>query len=31
MHWGHAVSKNLVTWKEQAIALKPDDYGFIFR
>ena len=27
MHWGHAISKDLVTWKNQPIALAPDqDY-----
>lgn len=30
MHWGHAVSKDLVTWLEQPIALYPDDLGYIF-
>lgn len=30
MHWGHATSKDLVTWEEQPIALAPDDKGYIF-
>ena len=30
MHWGHAISKNLVTWEELSIAIKPNDYGTIF-
>lgn len=30
MHWGHAVSKDLVSWAEQPIALYPDDLGYIF-
>nr|WEI57517.1 putative GH32 family protein [Sinella curviseta] len=30
MHWGHAVSKNLVTWTELDIALEPDDIGDVF-
>ncbi|WBL22484.1 glycoside hydrolase family 32 protein [Zunongwangia sp. HRR-M8] len=30
MHWGHATSKDMVTWKEQEIALKPDEKGYIF-
>jgi fructan beta-fructosidase len=30
MHWGHATSKDLVHWKEQAIALYPDSLGWIF-
>ena len=27
MHWGHAVSKDLVHWRELPIALYPKDYG----
>ncbi|WP_439556435.1 glycoside hydrolase family 32 protein [Dyadobacter sp.] len=30
MHWGHATSKDLVSWKEQPIALYPDSLGYIF-
>ncbi len=30
MHWGHATSKDLVHWKHQAIALFPDELGYIF-
>ena len=30
MHWGHAISKDLVHWDEQPIALYPDSLGFIF-
>ncbi len=30
MHWGHATSKNLITWKELDIALEPDEIGDIF-
>ncbi|MDB5012282.1 MAG: glycoside hydrolase family protein [Daejeonella sp.] len=30
MHWGHATSKDLVHWEEQAIALYPDSLGWIF-
>lgn len=30
MHWGHAVSKNLVNWEHLPIALYPDSLGYIF-
>src|SRR6056300_207029 len=31
MHWGHASTENLVTWKEHDIALYPDSaLGYIF-
>ena len=30
MHWGHAISKDLITWQEQPIALYPDSLGYIF-
>jgi fructan beta-fructosidase len=30
MHWGHATSKDMVSWKEQPIALYPDSLGYIF-
>ncbi|AIQ60803.1 glycoside hydrolase family 32 protein [Paenibacillus borealis] len=30
MHWGHAVSKDLITWEELDIALYPDEHGYAF-
>lgn len=30
MHWGHAISKDLITWEEQPIAIYPDSLGYIF-
>ncbi len=30
MHWGHATSKDMITWQQQEIALKPDEKGYIF-
>ena len=30
MHWGHAVSKDLMHWEHWPIALYPDEKGFIF-
>nr|WP_237389541.1 glycoside hydrolase family 32 protein [Bacillus sp. USDA818B3_A] len=30
MHWGHAVSKDLIYWEQLPIALYPDDHGAIF-
>jgi levanase/fructan beta-fructosidase len=30
MHWGHAISEDLISWKEQPIALFPDSLGYIF-
>lgn len=30
MHWGHAVSPDMIHWKEMPIALYPDSLGYIF-
>lgn len=30
MHWGHAISKNMIKWKHRPIALFPDNLGYIF-
>lgn len=30
MHWGHAVSEDMIHWEQKPIALYPDENGYIF-
>lgn len=30
MHWGHATSKDMISWEHKPIALYPDQHGYIF-
>lgn len=30
MHWGHAISQDLIHWQHEPIALYPDEHGAIF-
>lgn len=30
MHWGHAISTDMISWEEQPIAIYPDVKGYIF-
>ena len=30
MHWGHAVSKDLIKWEHKPMAMDPDQYGTIY-
>lgn len=30
MHWGHAVSDDMITWEHLPVALEPDSLGYIF-
>jgi fructan beta-fructosidase len=30
MHWGHAISKDMIYWEQKPIALYPDEKGYIF-
>jgi len=30
MHWGHAVSEDMMKWHHKPVALFPDEHGFIF-
>lgn len=30
MHWGHAISRDMIHWEHKPIALYPDEHGLIF-
>ena len=30
MHWGHAVSKDMITWEHKGMVMEPDQYGPVF-
>lgn len=30
MHWGHAVSRDMITWEHRSMALEPDQYGTVY-
>ena len=30
MHWGHAVSRDLITWEHRPMVMEPDEYGTVY-
>ena len=30
MHWGHAVSRDLIAWEHRPLVMKPDEFGTIY-